>query len=263
MPVSDAWLLSERHHVPTTHSFFHICSDLHCRAVWAGSRSLGAHLSPHPTHLVVFKAASFNTQKAFGPVGNWFTTFSICCIVVFHFEAFTWNPLLFLTIMATYRKCFRSMLPLQNSVLDCKAVSPEGMHPHMVYFTLLVSSSWSNTWWIATVPVFRSLLWTVQHLYLSLYSFTHRHRPPGDHAANAKRAYIFTYTGSMPRGTKLPWNLGWSVGGGSSWSSPTRAGPRCETVFSSPNACSSIPTYGDISVSWTRKINQDFMRLRL
>lgn len=28
------------------------------------------------------------------------------------------------------------MLPLQNSVLDCKALSPEGMHPDMVYFSL-------------------------------------------------------------------------------------------------------------------------------
>lgn len=67
MPVSVAWLLSKRHHIPTAHSFFHICLDLHCCAVWAGSRSLGVHLSPHPTHLVVFKTASVNREKALAP----------------------------------------------------------------------------------------------------------------------------------------------------------------------------------------------------
>lgn len=127
---------------PHTHSFFHICSYLHCCAVWAGSRSLEVHLSPHPTHLIVLKLLLLTQKRLLAHVGNWFTTFSICCIVVYHFEAFTLNPFLFLTIIQhTYRKCFKSMLPLQNSALDCKASSPEGMHPDEVYFSELVSSS--------------------------------------------------------------------------------------------------------------------------
>lgn len=123
---------------PPLSPFSHICSDLHCCAAWAADGSFGVHLSPHPTHLVDLKTASVDTKQAFGP--SYSATVSKRRLVVLHSEAFALNRFVFLPIMNMYAKRFRSTLPLQNSGLDCRALSPEGMHQEVVYFSSLVSS---------------------------------------------------------------------------------------------------------------------------
>lgn len=133
MSTSSAWLPSKRRHIPSAHSFLlHMFSYALLCSV-GGRQKLGSpFVTSSYTPSNFLKLLLLTQKKDFWPVLA--IGFSKCCVLVLHFEPFASNRCIFLPIISLYTK-FRIMLPRQNSGLDCKALTPEGIHPETVYFS--------------------------------------------------------------------------------------------------------------------------------
>lgn len=168
------------------------------RRAW---RILASHKLAGPDKCVVWCVVFLFFSRSFG-IMNSASTLSFFCS---HLPNNTYKNVL---------KCLKNRLLLQNTLktkvqrkwLQFWCVSL-AVQPQIQYSTLL--------WYLYLGHCFE-----LGNTFISvcfspcLHTLAHTPCEHAVHCTNVKHAYTFTCIGSMPRGTKLPWKLPWTI---SSW----------------------------------------------